>query len=132
MFSAIGFAIKILMAATIIVPLFIGHNSIVAKEKIGVYSLISVVAATMTVISDKLGSGLIAGSLFVAIAIISYSQFQKDKGWADTLQSMAPLWLVAVIGMCIGATMLLQAVIVTAVAYYLINYLPTLLDGGDK
>lgn len=132
MFSVIGFAIKILMAAAIVVPLFLGPYSVVAKERIGSYSLISVIAAAMTVISDKLDSGLIAGSLFVAIAVISYNQFQKDKDWADTLQSMAPLWLVVVIGMCIGAAMLLQAVILTAVAYYLLYYLPTLVGSGDK
>ncbi|MDP6457237.1 MAG: MgtC/SapB family protein [Candidatus Marinimicrobia bacterium] len=132
MFSAIGFAIKILIAAAIVVLLFFGPKSVVAKERIGIYSLISIIAATMTIISDKLDSGLIVGSLFVAIAMISYSQFQKVGNWNDLLQSLAPVWMVAVIGMCVGAGMLLQAVIVTAVVYYLMNYLPTLMGGGDE
>jgi uncharacterized membrane protein YhiD involved in acid resistance len=36
---------------------------------------------------------------------------------------------VAVIGMCVGAGMILQAIILTAIFYYIINYLPELLSG---
>ncbi|MFQ6673774.1 MAG: hypothetical protein ACE5GH_03180 [Fidelibacterota bacterium] len=129
--KSIVFAIQIILAAVLVVPLFLSKNAPVPRERIGIYSIVSVVSATLIVISRDLHSGLVAASLFVAIGIISFGQFQKEDNWMDALQVVAPFWLVAGIGMCVGAGWLLRAVILTAVSYYIVNYLPILL-GRDK
>ena len=63
------------------------------------------------------------------MGIISFTEFQRSDEWLDGLTEIAPFWLVAVIGMCVGAGMILQAIILTAIFYYIINYLPELLSG---
>lgn len=131
MVSVIVFAFKIIAAVLLVIPLFLSKNAIISRDRIGIYLIMAVVSATITIISREMNSGIIAGSLFVAIGIVSLSQFQKKDNWLDALQAVAPFWLVAVIGMCVGAGMFLQAVILTAISYYIINYLPMLL-GGDK
>ncbi|MFQ6676671.1 MAG: hypothetical protein ACE5LH_10100 [Fidelibacterota bacterium] len=125
--GTIVFAIKIILAAVLVVPLFLSKQSPVSRERIGIYSLISIVCAAVTTLAYRMNSGWVAAALFIAVGIISYSQFQKEEVWQTALQAVAPLWLVAAIGMSVGAGMVLPAIILTAVAYYVINHLPILL-----
>lgn len=130
-FSPIFFAVKILLAAFLVIPLFLSKNSPISRDRIGIFSIVSIVSATLTAISLELDTALLAASLFVAIGIVSLTQFQKEDKWIEALMSVAPFWLVAVIGMCVGAGMLLQAIILTAVSYYILDYLPMLVK-SDK
>lgn len=133
MFKIIFFAVKIVLAALLVIPLFLSRYSPVSRDKIGVYSLVSVVSATVIVISSRMDSSLVAASLFIAVGIVSVTQFNKGDPWIEALRAVAPFWLVAIIGMCVGAGMLIQAVILVAISYYIINYVPTLLKrGGGK
>ena len=132
MFTIIFYAIKIIVAAILVIPLFFSKTAVFSRDRLYVFLIVSVVATTLTVISHEMNSGLIAASLFVAIGIISLSQFRKEDNWQDALQSIAPLWLVAAIGMCVGAWMFWQAIILTAVSFYIINYLPVLLKSNKQ
>ncbi len=127
MFGAIIFAIKIVFAAFLVIPLFLSKNLAIPRDKVAIYSVISIISAALTALSIKVGSGFIAASLFVAIGIVSYSQFKKEDQWMDVLQTIAPFWLVSVIGICVGAGMIIQAIILVGVSYYIVNYLPILL-----
>lgn len=134
--GSIVFAFKVILAALLVVPLFMSRHSPVSRESIGTYALISVVSAALTILSVRMHSGWIAGALVIAIGIVSYTQFQKEKKWQKALQLVAPFWLVAAIGMTVGAGRILSAVILTAVSYTIINYFPTLLfedkGAGEK
>jgi len=131
MFTIIFFAIKVFVAAILIIPLFLSKNSVISRDHIGVYIIVAIVSAIISSIAHEMNSGLIVAALFVAVGIVSLSQFQKEDNWQDALQSIAPFWLVAVIGMCVGAWKFWQAIILTAVSFYIINYLPLLL-GRDQ
>ena len=133
MLSAIIFAIKMVLAAAFVVMLSMGgKGAAVPKDRVGSYALLSVVTAAITAVSQVLNSGMLAGAVFVVIGFISYSQFQKEGDLFDTLQAIAPLWVVTVIGMCSGAGMLLQAGFLTFLAYYLLHYFPFLLGRERK
>ena len=127
--DAIGFAIKIIIAAGLIIPLSLPKTSLIKADKVGIYALLSVAASAVTSISKSLETGIITGAFLIAMGIISYTEFQRSDEWLDGLNEVAPFWLVAVIGMCVGAGMILQAIILTAIFYYIINYLPELLSG---
>ena len=127
--DAIWFAIKIIIAAGLIIPLSLPKTSLIKADKVGIYALLSVAASAVTSISKSLETGIITGAFLIAMAIISYTEFQRSDEWLDGLTEIAPFWLVAVIGMCVGAGMILQAIILTAIFYYIINYLPELLSG---
>ena len=127
--DAIGFAIKIIIAAGLIIPLSLPKTSLIKADKIGIYALLSVAASAVTSISESLETGIITGAFLIAMGIISFTEFQRSDEWLDGLNEVAPFWLVAVIGMCVGAGMILQAIILTAIFYYIINYLPELLSG---
>ena len=127
--DAIGFAIKIIIAAGLIIPLSLPKTSLIKADKIGIYALLSVAASAVTSISKSLETGMITGAFLIAMGIISFTEFQRSDEWLDGLTEVAPFWLVAVIGMCVGAGMILQAIILTAIFYYIINYLPELLSG---
>lgn len=131
MLSALGFAIKMVLAAGFIVALSLGKGPAVPKSRVGLYALISVVAAAVTAVSQEIGSGLLAGALFVVIGVISYNQLQNRGDLYGTLEAVAPTWVVTVIGMCAGAGMLLQSAFLTFLAYYVLNYFPYLL-GQDR
>ncbi len=133
--DAIGFALKIIIAGGLIIPLSLPKTSFFTADKIGVYALIAVAASALASISKSLESGIIVGAFLIAMSIISYNQFQKSDEWFDGLTRVAPFWLVTVIGMCVGAGMIVQAVILTAISYYIINYLPELVSSrknGNK
>ena len=132
MLSAIFFAIKMVLAAAFVVMLSLGKGATVPKDRVGSYALLSVVTAAITAVSQALNSGMLAGAVFVVIGFISYSQFQKEGDLFETLQAIAPLWIVTVIGMCSGAGMLLQAGFLTFIAYYLLHYFPLLLGHERK
>ena len=127
--DAIGFAIKIIIAAGLIIPLSLQKTSLIKVDKLGIYALLSVAASAVTSISKSLETGIITGAFLIAMGIISFTEFQRSDEWLDGLNEVAPFWLVAVIGMCVGAGMILQAIILTAIFYYIINYLPELLSG---
>ena len=127
--DAIGFAIKIIIAAGLIIPLSLPKTSLIKADKVGIYALLSVATSAVTSISKSLETGIITGAFLIAMGIISYTEFQRSDEWLDGLNEVAPFWLVAVIGMCVGAGMILQAIILTAIFYYIINYLPELLSG---
>ena len=127
MLSAIAFAIKMVLAAAFVVLLSLGKVAAVPRDRVGFYALLSAVTAAITAVSQVLNSGMLAGAVFIVIGFISYSQFQKEGDLFDTLQAIAPLWVVTVIGMCSGAGMLLQAGFLTFLAYYLLHYFPLLL-----
>ena len=127
--DAIGFAIKIIIAAGLIIPLSLPKTSLIKADKVGIYALLSVATSAVTSISKSLETGIITGAFLIAMGIISYTEFQRSDKWLDGLTEVAPFWLVAVIGMCVGAGMILQAIILTAIFYYIINYLPELLSG---
>ena len=116
--DAIGFAIKIIIAAGLIIPLSLPKTSLIKADKIGIYALLSVAASAVTSISKSLETGIITGAFLIAMGIISFTEFQRSD--------------VAVIGMCVGAGMILQAIILTAIFYYIINYLPELLSGEEN
>lgn len=132
MFSAIGFAIQIFLSGLLVIPLSFTKTNLISRDKVSIYALASIVACTLIIISREIGQELLSGSLFIAIGIISYSQLQKEKNWVNALQSVIPLWIVTVIGMCVGAWMFLQAVILTVISYYVINFLPTLLNQNQN
>ena len=132
MLSAIFFAIKMVLAAAFVVMLSLGKGATVPRDRVGSYALLSVVTAAITAVSQVLNSGMLAGAVFVVIGFISYSQFKKEEDLFDTLQAIAPLWVVTVIGMCSGAGMLLQAGFLTFLAYYLLHYFPLLLGNERK
>jgi|TARA_B100001079_G_scaffold261105_1_gene261919 uncharacterized membrane protein YhiD involved in acid resistance len=127
--DAIGFAIKIIIAAGLIIPLSLPKTSLIKADMIGIYALLSVAASAITSISKSLETGIITGAFLIAMGIVSYTEFQKSDEWLAGLKEVAPFWLVAVIGMCVGAGMILQAIILTAIFYYIINYLPELISG---
>ena len=127
--DTIWFAIKIIIAAGLIIPLSLPKTSLIKADKIGIYALLSVTASAVTSISKSLETGIITGAFLIAMGIISFTEFQRSDEWLDGLTEIAPFWLVAVIGMCVGAGMILQAIILTAIFYYIINYLPELLSG---
>jgi len=127
--DAIGFAIKIIIAAGLIIPLSLPKTALIKADKVGIYALLSVAASAVTSISKSLETGIITGAFLIAMGIISFTEFQRSDEWLDGLTEIAPFWLVAVIGMCVGAGMILQAIILTAIFYYIINYLPELLSG---
>ena len=127
--DAIGFAIKIIIAAGLIIPLSLPKTSLIKADKVGIYALLSVATSAVTSISKSLETGIITGAFLIAMGIISFTEFQRSDEWLDGLTEIAPFWLVAVIGMCVGAGMILQAIILTAIFYYIINYLPELLSG---
>ena len=127
MLSAIAFAIKMVLAAAFVVLLSLGKGATVPRDRVGFYALLSVVTAAITAVSQVLNSGMLVGAVFIVIGFISYSQFKKEVDLFDTLQAIAPLWVVTVIGMCSGAGMLLQAGFLTFLAYYLLHYFPLLL-----
>jgi len=130
-FSVIFYAIKVIVAALLVIPLFLSKSTLISRDRIGIYLIVSVISTTLTVLSREMNSASIAASLFVAIGIVSLSQFQKEDSWQKALGTVIPLWLVAVIGMCVGAGMFLQAIILTIISFYIINYLPMLLS-SDK
>ena len=72
------------------------------REKVGIYTLLSVVMAAVTDVSQELGSALLLGAVFAVIGLISYNQFQKEGELFDTLQGITPLWIVTVTGICAG------------------------------
>ena len=127
MLSAIAFAIKMVLAAAFVVVFSLGKGATVPRDRVGFYALLSVVTAAITAVSQVLNSGMLVGAVFIVIGFISYSQFKKEVDLFDTLQAIAPLWVVTVIGMCSGAGMLLQAGFLTFLAYYLLHYFPLLL-----
>jgi uncharacterized membrane protein YhiD involved in acid resistance len=127
--DAIWFAIKIIIAAGLIIPLSLPKTALIKADKVGIYALLSVAASAVTSISKSLETGIITGAFLIAMGIISFTEFQRSDEWLDGLTEIAPFWLVAVIGMCVGAGMILQAIILTAIFYYIINYLPELLSG---
>ena len=127
MLSAIAFAIKMILATAFVILLSLGKEAALPRDRVGFYALLSVVMAAITAVSQVLNSGILTGAVFIVIGFISYSQFQKEGDLFDTLQALAPLWVVTVIGMCSGAGMLLQAGFLTFLAYYLLHYFPLLL-----
>ncbi|MBH31652.1 MAG: hypothetical protein CMG71_06645 [Candidatus Marinimicrobia bacterium] len=131
MLSAIAFAIKMIVAAAFVVALSLGRGESMPRERVGFYALLSVAMAAVTAVSQELGSGLLVGAVFAVIGLISYNQFRKQGELFDTLQSITPLWIVTVTGMCAGAGMLLQGAFLTFLAYYILNYFPSLL-GYDR
>ena len=130
--DAIGFTLKIIIAAGLIIPLSLPKSSLISADKVGIYAMVAAAASAITSISKSLETGMIAGAFLVVMGILSYTQFQKSDEWLDGLIGVAPFWLVAVIGMCVGSGMILQAVILTAIAYYIINYLPDLISGSKN
>jgi len=133
--DAIGFTLKIIIAGGLIIPLSLPKTSYFTADKFGVYVLVAVAASAITSISKSLESGIIVGALIIAMSIISYTQFQKSDEWFDGLTGVAPFWLVTVIGICVGSGMIVQAIILTAISYYIINYLPELVSSrknGNK
>ena len=131
MLSAIAFAIKMIVAAAFVVALSLGRGAI-PRDRVGFYALLSVSMAAVTAVSQELGSGLLVGAVFAVIGFISYIQFQKEGELFDTLHAITPLWIVTVTGMCAGAGMLLQGAFLTFLAYYIINYFPSLLGYDQK
>lgn len=131
MLSAITFAIKMIVAAAFVVALSLGRGTSMPREKVGIYALLSVVMAAVTDVSQELGSALLLGAVFAVIGLISYNQFQKEGELFDTLQGITPLWIVTVTGICAGSGMLLQGAFLTFLAYYILNYFPSLL-GHDR
>lgn len=132
MLSAITFAIKMIVAAAFVVALSLGRGASMPRERVGFYALFSVAMAAVTDVSQELGSGLLLGAVFVLIGFISYNQFQKEGELFDTLQVITPLWIITVTGMCAGAGMLLQGAFLTFLAYYILNYFPSLLGHDQK
>ncbi|MFQ6607763.1 MAG: hypothetical protein ACE5EE_04400 [Fidelibacterota bacterium] len=130
--NTIGFALKIVIAAGLIVPLTVPKTSLISADKIAVYALIAAVASAMTSISKFMEAGIIAGAFLITVGIISYSYIKRLDEWPDGLIGITPFWLVTVIGMCVGAGMIFQAILLTAIAYYIINYLPELLSNRKK
>lgn len=131
MLSAIAFAIKMILASAFVVVLSFGSSALIPKDRVGFYALFSVTMAAITSVSQELNSGFLVGAVFIVIGFISYNQFHKKREMFDTLQIIIPLWVVTVLGMCVGAGMFIQGAFLTFIAYYILNYFPSLL-GDDK
>ncbi len=79
--DAIGFAIKIIIAAGLIIPLSLPKTSLIKADMIGIYALLSVAASAITSISKSLETGIITGAFLIAMGIVSYTEFQKSDEW---------------------------------------------------
>ena len=126
MLSAITFTIKLIIAVFFVVLLSFGRNKLIPREEVGIYILLSISIAAITVISQQLSIQFLISAAFFVISIITYS-LNKDNGILKTVEKVTPLWIVMILGVCAGSLMLLQGLLLVFIAYYILNYFPSLI-----
>lgn len=149
MFSAIGFAIKMVLAVALVLPLLWVRREPSSERKVTLYALLSIISTSVMVLSRELDAGVIAGLYLVGLSVLSAFQFRDSVDWHAALESVAPVWIVAAIGMCVGAGLILQSILLVGAIVFVLTYLPRLtghllgraepekaqaspvLDGGD-
>ena len=73
MLSAITFTIKLIIAVFFVVLLSFGRNKLIPREEVGIYILLSISIAAITVISQQLSIQFLISAAFFVISIITYS-----------------------------------------------------------
>ena len=126
MLSAIAFAIKLIIAVVFVVILSFGRRKLIPREEVGIYILLSISIAAITVISLQLNIQFLISVAFFVISIITY-YLNKNNDILKTVKKVTPLWIVMILGVCAGSLMLLQGLLLVFIAYYILNYFPSLI-----
>ncbi len=129
MLSAIGFAIKLIIAVLFVLILSFGRRKLIPREEVGIYILLSISIAAITIISQQLNIQLLISAVFLVISIITYYH-NKDNDLLKTVEKVTPLWIVMILGVCAGSLMILQGLALVFIAYYILNYFPSLINKG--
>ena len=126
MLSAIAFAIKLIIAVVFVVILSFGRRKLIPREEVGIYILLSISIAAITVISQQLNIQFLISVAFFVISIITY-YLNKNNDILKTVEKVTSLWIVMILGVCAGSLMLLQGLLLVFIAYYILNYFPSLI-----
>ena len=126
MLSAIAFAIKLIIAVVFVVILSFGRRKLIPREEVGIYILLSISIAAITVITQQLNIQFLISAAFFVISIITY-YLNKNNDILKTVEKVTPLWIVMILGVCAGSLMLLQGLLLVFIAYYILNYFPSLI-----
>lgn len=126
MLSAIAFAIKLIIAVVFVVILSFGRRKLIPRKEVGIYILLSISIAAITVISQQLNIQFLISVVFFVISIITY-YLNKNNDILKTVEKVTPLWIVMILGVCAGSLMLLQGLLLAFIAYYILNYFPSLI-----
>ena len=126
MLSAIAFAIKLIIAVVFVVILSFGRRKLIPREEVGIYILLSISIAAITVSSQQLNIQFLISVAFFVISIITY-YLNKNSDILKTVEKVTPLWIVMILGVCAGSLMLLQGLLLAFIASYILNYFPSLI-----
>tara|TARA_B100000029_G_scaffold509189_2_gene597791 strand:- start:3657 stop:4058 length:402 start_codon:yes stop_codon:yes gene_type:complete len=132
MLSAIAFSIKLIIAAIFVVILSLGRSKIIPKDEVGNYALLSITLAAITVVSNELNIPFLITSVFFIVSFISYKFFQKSADFSKKIHKLIPLWSVMILGVFAGSLMLLQGAVFVFIAYYIVNYFPSIINNKNK
>ena len=127
MLATIAFAIKILFTILCVVVLSLGKSSIITRDMVGLFSLISIISTSLIVFSVEIDSFLIPAAFFIVVSYLSYDKFKKINSFSKIFEKLAPYWIVILIGMTMGYGRFLQSFILTFASYYLLNYMSIIL-----
>lgn len=127
MLATIAFAIKILFTILCVVVLSLGKSSIITRDKVGLFSLISIISTSLIIFSVEIDSFLIPAAFFIVVSYLSYDKFKNLNSFSDIFEKLAPYWIVILIGMTMGYGRFLQSFILTFASYYLLNYMSIIL-----
>tara|TARA_A100001037_G_scaffold100389_1_gene91438 strand:+ start:944 stop:1354 length:411 start_codon:yes stop_codon:yes gene_type:complete len=125
--ATIAFAIKILFTILCVVVLSLGKSSIITRDMVGLFSLISIISTSLIVFSVEIDSFLIPAAFFIVVSYLSYDKFKKINSFSKIFEKLAPYWIVILIGMTMGYGRFLQSFILTFASYYLLNYMSIIL-----
>ena len=125
MLSAIAFAIKLIMAVAFTVTLSLGRRKLIPREEVGIYILLSMCVSAITVISQQLNFQFLITAIFIVISFVTYYNVKKEYDLLQTIEKIIPLWAVSI---CAGSLMLLQGLALVFLAYFILNYFPSLMN----
>ena len=128
MLSAIAFAIKLIMAVAFTVILSLGRRKLIPRDEVGLYILLSMCISAITVISQQLNIQLLITSVFIVLSFVTYYNVKKEYDLLQTIEKIIPLWTVIILGICAGSLMLLQGLALAFLAYFTLNYFPSLMN----
>ena len=128
MLSAIAFAIKLIMAVAFTVTLSLGRRKLIPREEVGIYILLSMCVSAITVISQQLNFQFLITAIFIVISFVTYYNVKKEYDLIQTIEKIIPLWAVIILGICAGSLMLLQGLALVFLAYFILNYFPSLMN----
>ena len=127
MLATIAFAIKILFTILCVVVLSLGKSSIISRDKVGLFSLISIISTSLIIFSVEIDSFLIPAAFFIVVSYLSYDKFKNLNSYSKIFEKLALYWIVILIGMTMGYGRFLQSFILTFASYYLLNYMSIIL-----